>query len=121
MLNAEGVHYNPDFFTDPTSFQPERWMNLKMPVSNESFRSFSRGNRTCLRMNLAMNQMKVALTMIIRDFNFCCADLRPNPKTRADDVEVDTMFGDVVFQEIGLEAKSRGPMMMMLAKRRERT
>lgn len=62
--------------------------------------------------NLAQNELKIILLMTIRDYEFECADLKPNPKPKTTFTEMDTVYGDIVFQELGLEAKPRGGMMM---------
>jgi hypothetical protein len=50
--------------------------------------------------------------MTIRDYDFECANLKPNAKPRATYTKLDSVYGDIVFQELGLEAKPRGGMMM---------
>ena len=117
VLNAQDIHYNPDLYPKPSKFKPERWLDSENEIPRAHFRTFSRGSRMCLGMNLAMNQMKVVLLMVARDFDFRCADLKPNPKARAEFTKLDVDFGDVIFQEIGLEAKPRGPMRMLVKKR----
>jgi hypothetical protein len=54
--------------------------------------------------------------MTLRDYEFKCADLKPNAIPRSSFTDMDTVFGDIVFQELGLEAKPRGGMMMTVAK-----
>lgn len=117
VLNAQDIHYNPDLYPTPSEFKPERWLDGEKEIPRAHFRTFSRGSRMYLGINLAMNEMKVVLLMVARDFDFRYADLRPNPKPRAEFTKLDADFGDVIFQEIGLEAKPRGPMRMLVKKR----
>ena len=60
--------------------------------------------------------MKVILIMTVRDYEFECVGLVPNkvPKTRYTDL--DTIYGDVIFQELGLEAKPPGGVDMRVRK-----
>ena len=109
-LNGHAVHYDATNFPDPGEFKPERWVEENIPRSN--FRAFGRGTRGCLGLNLAQNELKIILLMTIRDYDFECADLKPNAKPRAIFTKLDTVYGDIVFQELGLEAKPRGGMMM---------
>lgn len=114
-LNGHDLHYNERFFSNPTKFQPERWIENDIPRSY--FRTFGRGLRGCLGQNLATNELKIILMMTVRDYNFECADIQPNAKPRTVHTDWDTVFGDNVFQELGMEAKPRGKVMMVAKKR----
>lgn len=89
------------------------------PVPRNAFRTFSRGARACLGQTLAIDELRVILLLVIRDYNFECAGLKPNPKPRASYTTLDTVYGDIVFQELGMEAKPRGAMMMTVSKNRK--
>jgi hypothetical protein len=54
--------------------------------------------------------------MTLREYIFECVDLKPNKTPRTSFTDMDTVFGDIVFQELGLEAKPRGGMMMRVQK-----
>ncbi|KAM6536296.1 hypothetical protein FALCPG4_002305 [Fusarium falciforme] len=110
------VHYNTRFFPDPTVFRPERWLGPE-EIPRSYFRTFGRGPRACLGQNLAANELKVILVMTVRDYSFECAGLRPNDTPKTTYTDLDTVYGDIVFQELGLEAKPRGGMMMTVKKR----
>ena len=43
--------------------------------------------------------------MTVRDYEFECAGLKPNMKPKTNWTELDTVFGDIVFQELGLEVR----------------
>lgn len=116
VLQGHDVHYNPAYFPDPTLFKPERWLENEIPKSY--FRTFGRGLRGCMGLNLAMNKMKVILAMTVRDFDFQCADLKANEQPRGMHTDLDLIFGDKVFQELGLEAKPRGGMKMTVKRAR---
>ncbi|PNP47738.1 hypothetical protein THARTR1_10499 [Trichoderma harzianum] len=112
VLNGHDLHYNSDFFPNHTEFLPERWLDSEKGVPRPYFRTFGRGPRACLGQNLAMNELKVILLMVVRDFEFECAGLEPNAKPRTSYTNLDTVFGDIIFQELGIEARPRGGMMM---------
>lgn len=86
------------------------------PVPRNAFRTFSRGARACLGQNLAIDELRVILLLTVKDYNFDCAGLKPNAKPRGPYTELDTIYGDIVFQELGMEAKPRGGMMMTVSK-----
>ncbi|KAJ3501619.1 hypothetical protein NM208_g16900 [Fusarium decemcellulare] len=56
--------------------------------------------------------------MTIRHYSFECADLKPNPEPKTVHTDLDKVYGDIVFQELGLEGKPRGGMMMTVKKRK---
>ncbi|XP_017068045.2 LOW QUALITY PROTEIN: probable cytochrome P450 28a5 [Drosophila eugracilis] len=71
-----------DFFPDPQSFQPERFME---PDAAKTFRErgvfmgFGDGPRVCIGMRFATTQIKAAAVELISKFN-----VKINPKTRKD-------------------------------------
>ncbi|KAL7782117.1 cytochrome P450 [Trichoderma ceciliae] len=116
-LNGFDLHYNPEYYPDPNTFRPERWLDPKHEIPRSYFRTFGRGPRACLGQNLAQNELKVILLMTIRDYDFKCVGLKPNKKPKAIYTDLDTVYGDIVFQELGLEAKPRGKMYITVKKR----
>ncbi|KAI5459234.1 cytochrome P450 [Mariannaea sp. PMI_226] len=114
-VNGHAIHYNERHFPNPTEFAPERWLGPEeIPRSN--FRTFSRGPRACLGQNLAMNELKIILIMTMRDYTFECVGLKPNAEAKITHTNLDTVYGDIIFQELALEAKPRGGMMMTVKK-----
>jgi cytochrome P450 len=113
IVNAShALHYDSAVFPNPTLFAPERFLDDKVPRSH--FRTFGRGSRACLGQNLAQDELKVILVMTLRDYDFNCAGLKPNKIPRASYTDMDLVYGDIIFQELGLEAKPRGGMMMQV-------
>ncbi|KAF2993930.1 hypothetical protein E8E14_001663 [Neopestalotiopsis sp. 37M] len=104
------MHYSETYFPSPSSFRPERFLGDAVPRG--WFRTFSRGARACLGQDLAMDMMRVVLLLTVRDYDFACAGLEPNGKPKSTYTQLDTVFGDIVFAELALEARPRGGMMM---------
>jgi cytochrome P450 len=104
------THYNPAVFPSPAEFKPERFMGDEVPRA--AFRSFSRGPRGCAGQDLAVDELRIILLMTIREFEFEYRHFEANGVPRADYTRLDTVYGDVVFQELGLEAKPRHGMVM---------
>ncbi|KAJ3539435.1 hypothetical protein NM208_g5489 [Fusarium decemcellulare] len=115
FLNCRDLHYDERFFAIPTSFEPDRWLDDKIPRSY--FRAFGRGARSCLGQNLRQHELKIILLMTMRDYTFECPTLVPNTKPRTLHTDLDTVCGDVIFQELGIDARPRGKMMMVVKKR----
>jgi cytochrome P450 len=114
--NPHTIHYDSTNFKDPAEFIPERFME-EGSVSRKMFRTFGRGPRACLGQNLAIDELRIILLLTAREYDFECIGLKPNSKPKTAATKMDTIFGDVVFQELGLEAKPRGRVMMKVKKR----
>lgn len=85
-------------------------------TANSNMRTFGRGARACLGQGLALTELSIILLLTVRDYDFECADLKPNAQPRTSFTDMDTLYGDIAFQELGLEAKPRGGMMMRVKK-----
>ncbi|RDA92689.1 hypothetical protein CP533_3702 [Ophiocordyceps camponoti-saundersi (nom. inval.)] len=69
---------NPDNFTDPDSFIPERWLPSTHPLYDARFASdrrsvfkpFSHGPRDCIGKNLAQSEMRLIISKLLYRFDF---------------------------------------------------
>ncbi|KAI0156745.1 cytochrome P450 [Hypoxylon sp. FL1284] len=113
VLEYQHLHYNPAYYPEPDEFKPERFLGDGVPRS--WWRSFSRGPRSCVGQDLAMNIMHTVLLLTLREFDFACHGLKPNAQPRALHTRLDTIYGDVIHQESSPEAKPRGGMMMTIS------
>jgi cytochrome P450 len=76
------MHRNPDYFAEPDTFQPERWMtgdDLVPPESRRAFFPFGHGPRSCSGVHLALSElyMVVAKAVFVYDMRLapdapCC-------------------------------------------------
>ena len=62
------THRMPELFPNPYIFKPERWLSIH-PSAYE-FMPFSAGPRYCIGTSLAMMQLKIALTILLKRFRF---------------------------------------------------
>ena len=104
------MHYNPKFFPNPSSFDPDRFSRDESP--RHAWRPFERGSRACLGQTLAMDELKIILLLTVRDFDFECANLEPNETQRVPWSTLDLTFGDRAFQQFIFEARPRDGMPM---------
>ncbi|OVA02437.1 Cytochrome P450 [Macleaya cordata] len=68
-----GPHHDPEIWgEDVQLFKPERFSEGVMKATNNKlgFVPFSSGPRICVGMNFAMNETKIALSMILQRYNF---------------------------------------------------
>lgn len=108
------MHMDPKYFANPTKFDPDRFAREEHP--RHAWRPFERGPRACLGQPLAMDELKTILLLIVRDFDFTCADLKPNKTQRVEWTDLDLTYGDRAFQEFVFEAKPRDGMPMTVKK-----
>ena len=69
------THRIPDVFPEPYKFRPERWLSIH-PSAYE-FMPFSGGPRYCIGASLAMLQLKIAMSILLKRFRFT---LKPGTK-----------------------------------------
>jgi cytochrome P450 len=108
------MHMNEEIFANPNKFDPDRFTRQDFP--RHAWRPFERGPRGCLGQPLAMDELKIVLLLTIRDFDFTCADLKPNSTPRVGWTDWDLTFGDRAFQQFIFEARPRDGMPMTVKK-----
>ncbi|GAB0100393.1 uncharacterized protein DMENIID0001_164260 [Sergentomyia squamirostris] len=65
--SAYALHRNPEIFTDPDTFNPERFINAT-DNPNYAFVPFSAGIRNCIGQKFAMIELKVTLAKVLRHY-----------------------------------------------------
>jgi len=68
--NIWGVHRNPNFWPNPTVWDPYRFVNNTSLEGSPQFIPFGAGPRMCLGKNLALVQTKLILGVLIQNFDF---------------------------------------------------
>lgn len=65
------VHRDPRFFSDPDTFQPDRWRgDFEKQLPKCAYFPFGGGPRTCIGNTFAMVEMTLVLAMIAQRFQF---------------------------------------------------
>ncbi|GBM46371.1 Cytochrome P450 6B2 [Araneus ventricosus] len=76
IVPVYGIHYDPEFFEDPETFNPERFLeDPKHP--QYAYMPFGAGPRNCLGMRFALLEIKVCLANLLRRFR-----LKPHSTTK---------------------------------------
>lgn len=104
------MHMDDRVFPNAKKFDPDRYSREDFP--RHAWRPFERGPRGCLGQSLAMDELKIVLLLIVRDFDFTCADLKPSKTPRVEWLDLDLTFGDRAFQHFVFEARPRDGMPM---------
>jgi cytochrome P450/nitrite reductase/ring-hydroxylating ferredoxin subunit len=75
MMQSKVAQTSDVHFTEAEKFMPERWLaGTDMPLHNmDVFRTFGAGPRFCPGKNLALHEMKMALSMIVKNFDLTLA------------------------------------------------
>ncbi len=67
IIPAWVVHRDPLFWPDPISFKPDRWNNVD-PSQVDAYVPFSKGSRRCVGEAMAMVEMAVIISTVMRNF-----------------------------------------------------
>ncbi|KAJ0172919.1 hypothetical protein K1T71_011095 [Dendrolimus kikuchii] len=70
------IHYNPDYFPDPETYRPERFLT-KDEIKPYTFFPFGEGPRICIGMRFAKMQTIAGLITFLKKYNVELADDMP--------------------------------------------
>ncbi|XP_076931534.1 cytochrome P450 CYP82D47-like [Bidens hawaiensis] len=74
LLNAWKIHHDPQIWTNPFEFRPERFVTSEKDIDvkgrNFELIPFGSGRRVCLGMSFALESMQLILASIIHEFEF---------------------------------------------------
>ena len=80
LIDAWGVHHDPDVYPDPERFQPERF--LSQPPEPYTWLPFGGGAHRCIGAALAELEIKVAVSTVLRRVAIGPVDAEPAPPAR---------------------------------------
>ncbi|KAI0809864.1 trichodiene oxygenase [Xylaria sp. FL0064] len=64
------IHRDPDVYSDPDQFKPQRWLDLQERLKLEKFYApFSKGPRNCLGMHLAWAELYMTVAALVEHFD----------------------------------------------------
>ncbi len=83
ILNIHSMHVSPQLWgPDAADFKPERWDRPETEkIAERAFLPFSTGRRKCIGKDFAMNEMKVLVAVLIRNYQFTWPANEPEPET----------------------------------------
>ena len=76
-INVYALHMDPDFWSEPSRFQPERWLEPGFKAEDENaihFAPFGAGIRKCVAARMATVQVKYLLMRIILSYEIFKTD-----------------------------------------------
>lgn len=72
------LHRNEKYFPNPEKFDPNRFLNTANKIHPFAFIPFSAGPRNCIGQKFAMMELKIVLSMVLRNFEILPAvDFQP--------------------------------------------
>ncbi|GBN52604.1 Cytochrome P450 3A24, partial [Araneus ventricosus] len=78
LVPTLAMHYDPEFFQDPKTFNPERFMDSYEPKHPQyAYLPFGAGPRNCLGMRFALLEIKMCISNLLRHFR-----LKPHSTTK---------------------------------------
>ncbi|CAO2038302.1 unnamed protein product [Urochloa humidicola] len=102
ILNIWAVHRDPDAWTDPDKFMPERFMDGDIDFSNNKdckLIPFGGGRRTCLGLPLAYRTVHLILASLLHQFDWMLPE-----EAMENGVDMTEKFGIVVSMATPLKA-----------------
>ncbi|MBW0525988.1 hypothetical protein O181_065703 [Austropuccinia psidii MF-1] len=64
------IHHDPEIWGDPWVFRPERWLEPDAKKYEAAFLPFSHGPRACVGRNLAIMQLQIIISTLIKRYDF---------------------------------------------------
>lgn len=103
-MTARSVLHDPSIFPSPETFSPERWLQCGSRHRNldRYFVPFGKGTRMCPGMDLAYAEIYLALTMIVRRFEFELFDTVPERDIK---IVRDCFMGEAQLGTLGVRVK----------------
>ena len=78
-IHAYSLHHNPDYWSNPESFDPSRFMpENKDTVVAGSFVPFVIGPRNCIGMRFALLEAKMTLAEMMCNYKFVASENTPS-------------------------------------------
>ncbi|KAI4127421.1 MAG: hypothetical protein LQ347_004607 [Umbilicaria vellea] len=109
------ISRRPDIYHNTEVFQPERFL-APSSVGKESWRPFGRGAMRCIGQELAMMEMKIVMTMTLRNFDVADAYAEID-RMKGNTSAIKTAFGDRAYQIGRVIGKANLGMPMRVTKR----
>ena len=72
-INAWVLQHDPEVFSNPEAFEPERWLETEknkdqLAQMEKSFFTFGAGSRVCIGKNISLIEMRKIIPQLLREF-----------------------------------------------------
>lgn len=65
---------DPQHFPNPEKYCPDRFLDQTPQYNADAFLPFGDGPRACIGMRMGVVVTKIALTLLLKQYNFTCVD-----------------------------------------------
>ena len=122
-VNLYAIHHNPQYFPDPFSFRPERWLEKEtspeqLQIQKNAFAPFILGTRSCPGKAVAYMELNLAFARTFWNFDF---EIAPGDQGKVGAGEPDRKDGRHRENEYQLydtfSAMHKGPILRFHARR----
>jgi cytochrome P450 len=108
-VNIYSIHHNAEYFPDPFSFKPERWLPEcsdpeRLKIMHDAFTAFSMGYRGCAGKAMAYLETELVVAKALWYFDF--------ERAGGDDSAVDEGSGPVFRTEDQFGSRHSGPRLV---------
>ncbi|KAF2887325.1 hypothetical protein ILUMI_18848 [Ignelater luminosus] len=96
VIPVYGLHMDEDYFPDPERFDPERFSEEnKRNIPQFSYLPFGEGPRVCIGLRFGLMQVKVGLTILLKNYMFTLNDKTKTPIKMSPASFILTVLGDI--------------------------
>ncbi|KAH8248903.1 hypothetical protein KR032_004110 [Drosophila birchii] len=68
VISLMGMHRDPEYFPDPLSYQPERYLDENKNFRQAAYMPFGEGPRHCIGLRMGKVNVKIAIAKILSNF-----------------------------------------------------
>ncbi|KAH8250912.1 hypothetical protein KR038_004590 [Drosophila bunnanda] len=69
VISLIGMHRDPEYFPDPLSYQPERYLDENKAFKKAAYMPFGEGPRHCIGLRMGKVNVKIALAKMLSNFD----------------------------------------------------
>ncbi|XP_017084418.2 LOW QUALITY PROTEIN: probable cytochrome P450 6d5 [Drosophila eugracilis] len=69
IISLFGIHRDPEYFPDPLSYQPERYLEDNKNYNQAAYLPFGEGPRMCIGARMGKVNVKIAIAKILSNFD----------------------------------------------------
>lgn len=73
-ISLLGFMRDPNNFPNPEKYCPDRFLDETPQYNTDAFLPFGDGPRTCIGMRMGVVVSKIALILLLKQYNFTCVD-----------------------------------------------
>ncbi|XP_017108285.1 probable cytochrome P450 317a1 [Drosophila bipectinata] len=78
IIPTHAIHHDPDVYPDPEEFKPDRWSGPRDSLQEQgTWFGFGVGARSCIGIQFAQIQLKLALALLLSEYEFTLNSRKP--------------------------------------------